>query len=137
MQRVAKTLAASLPSATKCEGYVFTGMCLSTGGGAASVHVGIPHPGPGIPRTRRTPQEQVALRNRPSQTRHPPQQTATAADDMHSTGMHSCLLYYYCNIFLTGGINYLFDTYLVLILLVDGDRHGGGYVSLLSMQKRS
>ena len=97
------------------------------------MHVGIPPPGPGTPpRTRHPP------RNRPPQTRHPPpQQTATAADGMHSTGMQSCLLYYYCNIFLTGGINYLFDTYLILILLVDGDRHGDGYVSLLSMQIRS
>ena len=55
-----------------CEGYVFTGFCLSTGGrgwcllrGGASQH---------------------ALRQTP------PGETATAADGTHPTGMHSCIV---------------------------------------------
>ena len=48
--------------------------------GSALLHAGIPSPGSRPPRS--TPQEQTP----PS-----PQQTATAADGTHPTGMHSCL----------------------------------------------
>ena len=57
-----------------CEGYVFTGVCLSTGGGSASVHAGIPPPrdhappGPDPPGTRpprtRPPRDQTPPRER-------------------------------------------------------------------------
>ena len=46
-----------------CEGYVFTPVCLSTGGWSASVHAGIPSP-PGA----RTPQS----RHPPPKSRHSP-----------------------------------------------------------------
>ena len=55
-----------------CEGYVFTGVCLSTGVAgvgwevSASVHAGIPPSHPGAD----TPQEQT-----PPKSRHPPEQT--------------------------------------------------------------
>ena len=62
-----------LPANEVCEGYVFTGVCLSTGGGC---------PGPGAGGCVSEP----ALRQTP-----PSQQTATAADGTHPTGMHSCL----------------------------------------------
>ena len=54
-----------LPSA--CEGYVFTGVCLSTGGVCLSAYWDT------------TPPEQTS-----------PRETATAADGTHPTGMHSC-----------------------------------------------
>ena len=67
-----------------CEGYVFTPVCLSTGG-SASVHPGIPPP----PRSRhpqqsRHPPEQTHLP--PEQAPpppHHPQQTATVPDGTH------------------------------------------------------
>ena len=52
-----------------CEGYVFTRVCLSTGGSTWA----------GTPRTRYTPRDQVH-----------PQETATVADGTHPIGMHSC-----------------------------------------------
>ena len=117
---------------------MFLQVCVCPRGGLPQCMLGYHSPIPGTPPgAGAPPQEQAPPRNRPPSRPGTPQQTATAADGMHSTGMHSCLLYYYCNIFLTGGINYLFDTCLILILLVDGDRHGDGYVSLLSMQIRS
>ena len=89
-----------------CEGYVFTGVCLSTGGVSASVHGGMhpweltPPPPPGADLPEQTsPLEQTPPRSRqpPEQTppappgsRHPPKETATAADSTHPTGMHSC-----------------------------------------------
>ena len=51
------------------KGYVFTGVCLSTGGR------GVHHPGQTPPHTP------------------PPRQTATAADGTHATRMHSSLDY--------------------------------------------
>ena len=98
------------------QGNVFTGVCLSTGGGrvSASVHAGIPDP----PRTRQTPQTRQPppgpgsppLHQAPPRTRqtspgpgiHPPRtrqtppgkQTAAyglRAAGTHPTGMHSCI----------------------------------------------
>ena len=73
-----------LPSTNEvCEGYVFAPVCHSVHGGgvSVSVHAGI-HPSPS--------------------SRHPPpQQTATAADGTHPTGMHSCIYFVLsCHIFL-------------------------------------
>ena len=54
-----------------CEGYVFTGVCLSTWGVSASVHAGMPPPWEQTyPRSRHPP-------GRPpwEQTPHPPEQT--------------------------------------------------------------
>ena len=91
-----------------CEGNVFTGVCLSTGG-SASVHTGIPPPGPDShtypPRSRHPPWDEApGTRHPPEQThlpqgtdplgtRHTPalRETAIAADGTHPTGMHSCL----------------------------------------------
>ena len=74
-----------------CEGYVFTPVCHSVhGGGSASVHAGIPpHPqGAGTP-----PPEHPGTRSPRSRQPTPPgAETATAADDTHPTGMHSCYL---------------------------------------------
>ena len=62
-----------------CEGYVFTGICLSTRGRGVclsacwdTTHTHTPGADP--------PREQT-----------PPGETATAADGTHPTGMHSCL----------------------------------------------
>ena len=92
-----------------CEGYVFKPVCLSTAGRSALVQAGIP------PRSEQAlPQEQVPrLEQAPPGSRHPPgadtpppprsrhaslgadtpgaapQQTTTAADGTHPTGMHS------------------------------------------------
>ena len=81
-----------------CEGYVFTGVCLSTWGGGVPDQV---HP-PGTrytPQTRYTPlgpgtppRDQVhppGTRYTPPDQMHP-RDTATAADGTHPTGMHSC-----------------------------------------------
>ena len=104
-----------------CEGYVFTGVCLSTGGRCLpqcmlGYHTPLsrppweqtpqeqPHP---LPWSRHSP-EQTPPRSRHPPTRasprsrHPPlQQTppspremATAADGTHPTGMHSCLKWF-------------------------------------------
>ena len=108
--------------------------CLSfcpRGGGSAWVHAGI-HPLGRYPPGRH-PQADTFLsrpplgihplyRHPPGQTL-PPQQTATAVDGTHPTGMHSCLLYRYnpqtswkqCNNIMltpiTYGITYLSDRY--------------------------
>ena len=64
-----------LPAATKLgQGNIFTGVCLSTGGGSASVHAGIYPPGADTPPRKQTP----AYGQRAAGT--------------HPTGMHSCLL---------------------------------------------
>ena len=109
-----------------CEGYVFTHVCLSTGG-SASVHAGIPPSHP--PWSRHTPWSRHPQSRHPSpwsrapQTRHLPQtryvpgadtppaagtpplpeQTATVADGTHTTGMHSCSLMCF-----TGSSNFFF-----------------------------
>ena len=104
-----------------CEGYVFTCMCLSTGGGVPGQvpprtrYIPLPPgpgnsppPGPGTPPgTRYTPQDQVhppgpstppgiryTTRDElhPPGTRYPPPETATVADGKHPTGMHSCFI---------------------------------------------
>ena len=62
-----------------CEGYVFTGVCLSTPDQV--------HPSRGAdtpPGTRCTPL--------PGTRYIPPRDTVTAADGTHPTGMHSCAL---------------------------------------------
>ena len=58
----------------KCEGYVFTPVFLSTVGG------GLPHCMLGYPPRRHPPGREPPL----------PQQTTTAVDGTHPTGMHSC-----------------------------------------------
>ena len=84
-----------------CEGYIFTGVCLSTGGvpdpgvpplgGAWSWGGSAPERGLllGVPGPRGVCSQgrlvsQHALRQTPSR------ETATAADGTHPTGMHSC-----------------------------------------------
>ena len=88
-----------LPSATNCEGNVFTPVCHSVHrvGDSASVHAGIPPPGGRPPQSRHppprpgTPQIRHPSRSRPPRDWAPlPQQTATVADGTHPTGMHSC-----------------------------------------------
>ena len=74
-----------------CEGYVFTPVCLSAGGGgicrsACWDTTPLP-PGAVTPRAG-IPQEQAPPSRHP-----PPQQTATVADGTHPTGMHSCYFY--------------------------------------------
>ena len=64
-----------------CEGYVFTGVCLSTGGGSAPLHAGI-HPPWQTPPRADTPSGRHPLRQTPPQAdtpsgrhplgRHPP-----------------------------------------------------------------
>ena len=50
-------------------------------------------PGTHPPRTRYTPQAGTPPGpGTPPRTRYPPQQTATVADGMHPTGMHSCFM---------------------------------------------
>ena len=68
---------AYLPSATKLRRLCFyTCLSVHSGGVSTSVHTGIP------------PQYT------PPGADTPPQQTATAADGTHPTGMHSCLTYF-------------------------------------------
>ena len=91
-----------------CEGYIFTGVCLSTGGG--SLLPGVPGPGgcllqggvcsqggclvPGgcLLRGGAWSGGRVGI---PACTEAdtPPGETATAADGTHPTGMHSCLVF--------------------------------------------
>ena len=99
-----------------CEGYVFTGVCLSTGGGLLQAGVpgpggclvpgegsasggmpgpgggvcssGVPGPGGSAPRGVPGPGWGVVSQHALRQT--PPGETATAADGTHPTGMHSC-----------------------------------------------
>ena len=85
-----------------CEGYVFTGVCLSTPEGCLNQCMLGYHPPSRYPpeqtppradtpradtppRADTTPPEQTTPRSR-----HPPGETATAADGTHPTGMHSC-----------------------------------------------
>ena len=72
------------------QGNVFTGVCLSTGGGrvSASVHAGMPYPpGPGRPPRDHsdTPSDQAD----PSPGKQTPAYGLRAAGT-HPTGMHSC-----------------------------------------------
>ena len=85
-----------------CEDYVFTCVCLSTGGVPGQAH---------LPGTRYTPQELVPPRDQvPPGTRYTPtgpgtppgtryiqvhpQETASVADGTHPTGMYSCLIFF-------------------------------------------
>ena len=58
-----------------CEGFVFTGVCLSTGGGCLVGGVSAPGGG-GVPAC--------------TEADTPPGETAPAADGRHPTRMHSC-----------------------------------------------
>ena len=85
------------PTNEVCEGYVFTGVCLSTGGG--STWAGTPgqvHPLAGTPPGRYTPQAGTS----PGQVHPPGRYTprpqcmlgyGQQAGGTHPTGMHSCL----------------------------------------------
>ena len=64
----------------KVKGYVFTSVCLSTGGGSASVHAGIADP----------PQEQITPPRAVHAGRYGQQTGGT-----HPTGMHTCFNYEY------------------------------------------
>ena len=102
-----------------CEGYVFTCVCLSTGGEYLGRYPpgpgNSPPPGPGTPpgtrytpwdqvhppgpntppRTKYTPWDQVHHPGRATPPRDqvpPPPETATVADGKHPTGMHSCFI---------------------------------------------
>ena len=73
--------------------FLHLSVILSTGG-SAPVHARI-HPPKSRPPSQEqtTPQEQTPPQKQTlSRNRHPPprEQTATAADGMHPTGMHSC-----------------------------------------------
>ena len=75
------------------KGYVFTGVCLSTGGkGGRGVYI----PWAYHPRQISPPPAITPGQTHPTQTPAwadpPPDQTATAADGTHPTGMHSCFL---------------------------------------------
>ena len=84
-------IATSLPSAKEvCKGYVFTGVCLSTGGVSAPLHAGIHTP---QTRGRQPPGAD------PPQSRPPGADTPCAvhawrygqqAGGTHPTGMHTC-----------------------------------------------
>ena len=69
-----------------CEGYVFTGICLSTGGVSASVHAGIPppsrHPPGADPPGADTPWEQTLPQEQtpPPGSRHPRRSRPPRAD---------------------------------------------------------
>ena len=78
-----------LPSATKLrQGNVFTPVCHSVHMGVfASVHAEIHTPWQ-TPLARHPPFRHSLRRHPPGQT--PPQQTTTAVDGTHPTGMHSC-----------------------------------------------
>ena len=66
--------------------FLHRSVILSTGGGVyPSMHLGR-HP----PRVD-TPWADIPRADTPLLGRHPAQQTATAADGSHRTGMHSCL----------------------------------------------
>ena len=63
-------------------------------GGSASVHAGIPPlPGPGTHRDQAHPRYQASPLGpgTPPDQAPPSPETATVVDDMHPTGMHSCL----------------------------------------------
>ena len=90
-----------LPPANEvCEGYVFTGVCLSTGV-SAPLHAGIHPPDERqIPPSRQTPLwADTPWQTRPRQTppgRYPPVQcmlgdTGNKTGGTHPTGMHSCV----------------------------------------------
>ena len=69
-----------LPSAAKLRRLYFHRHLSVHSGRSASVHAGIPPPGPDTPLWAQTPPGA-----------DPPGETATAADGTHPTGMHSCL----------------------------------------------
>ena len=87
----------------RCEGYVFTGVCLSTGGAWSS---GVPGLEGGVWSGGKVPGQGGAWSwgcagprgtwsggGIPACTEaDPPGETATAADGMHPNGMHSCLI---------------------------------------------
>ena len=71
----------SLPPANEvCEGYVFTGVCLSTGGVSAPLHVGIHNP-----LGRHPPLVDTPLGRHQCMLGYGQQAGGT-----HPTGMHSC-----------------------------------------------
>ena len=96
-----------LPPANEvCEGYVFTRVCLSTGGGGGlQVHTQgeVEGSGWGVGVSRPTPEGWVSrprLGGGVSQhalRQTPPQQTAIAAGSTHPTGMYSCVICVRCS----------------------------------------
>ena len=63
-----------------CEGYVFTPVCLSTGGGFASAYAGIP------PRSRHPPGTRHPQSRHPPGTKHPQEQAPPGADTPTGAG---------------------------------------------------
>ena len=88
-----------LPPANKvCEGYVFTRVCLSTGGGVPGQ---VRHPGQVLPPWAGTPPRQVQPPGQASPLEEAPPPRAVhagrygqQAGGMHPTGMHSCAICY-------------------------------------------
>ena len=85
-----------------CEGYVFTGVCLSTGGGCLVGGSGLggvcswEDAGSGGVCSRGVfSQGRLVSQHALRQT--PPRGTATAADSTHPTGMHSCCVFFQKN----------------------------------------
>ena len=75
-----------------CEGYAFTGVCLSTQAGCLPQCMLGYHTPRADTSGADTPWEQTPPRADPPGRGHlPPRETATAADGTHPTGMHSCL----------------------------------------------
>ena len=100
--------AGSRHSIEGCEGYVFTPVFLSTRGCLPQCRLGHHPPGSRHPHP---PRKQTPLppEQTPPKTDHPPEQTATAADGTHPTGMHSCFWSFLCQL-------YIWDLTYILIL---------------------
>ena len=82
-----------------CEGYVFTGVCLSTGGSAGGCLL----PGGECLLRRGVSALGVCVCSGGcllcTEAAPPPGETVTAADGTHPTGMHSCYLLFYFILF--------------------------------------
>ena len=84
-----------LTAATKLgQGNIFTGVCLSTGGGGGlpQCMLGYTSPGPDPP--DQTPPEQIPREQTPPRKQTPAYGQRAAGT--HPTGMHSCLKFLFC-----------------------------------------
>ena len=68
-----------------CEGYVFTPVCLSTGGGLPQHMLGYP-PGAGTPQSRHPPGTRHPQSRHPPGTKHPQEQAPPGADTPTGAG---------------------------------------------------
>ena len=91
-----------LPPANEvCEGYIFTGVCLSTGGVSAPLHAGIHSlpcpPGPNTPlRSRYSPEQTPTSEQTPLRAVHAGRY-GQQEGGTHPTGMYSCVFRYFIN----------------------------------------